>query len=125
MRSKRLLCCLMAVIFSLIVPASAETVYLPTSHDTRPAPDKAEFAPVDLSDYTLLYESDGMRYYWREDRDVLAVENISSGYVVKTGADLPFSSDAKDLVKAMKKDGKSNEEILAAYSPYADDLNTT
>ena len=57
MRSKRLLCCLMAVIFSLIVPASAETVYLPTSHDTRPAPDKAEFAPVDLSDYTLLYES--------------------------------------------------------------------
>ena len=32
----------------------AETVYLPTSHDTRPAPDKAEFAPVDLSDYTLL-----------------------------------------------------------------------
>ena len=125
MRSKRLLCCLMAVIFSLIVPASAETVYLPTSHDTRPAPDKAEFAPVDLSDYTLLYESDGMRYYWREDRDVLAVENISSGYVVKTGADLPFSGDAKDLVKTMKKDGKSNEEILAAYSPYADDLNTT
>ena len=125
MRSKRFVCCLMAVIFSLIMPAYAETVYLPTSHDTRPAPDKAEFAEADLSDYVLLYESDGMRYYWREDRDVLAVENISNGYVIKTGADLPFSGDAKDLVKAMKKDGKSNEEILAAYSPYADDLNTT
>ena len=125
MCSKRLLCCLLAVIFSLGMPALAETVYLPTSHDTLPAPDRAEFADVDLSDYTLLCEKGGMRYYWREDRDVLAVENTQNGYVIRTGADLPFSGDAKDLVKAMKKDGASAEQILAAYSPYADDLNTT
>lgn len=125
MRSNRLLCCLLAVILFFAVPASAETVYLPTSHDTRPAPEKAEFEPVDLSGYTLLYETGSMRYWWREDRDVLAVENLESGYVIRTGADLPFSGDAKDLVKQMKKDGASTEEILAKYMPYADDLNTT
>ena len=56
MCSKRLLCCLLAVIFSLGMPALAETVYLPTSHDTLPAPDRAEFAPVDLTDYDSVRE---------------------------------------------------------------------
>ena len=56
---------------------------------------------------------------------MLGIENRRNGFSVKTGADLPFSGDAKDLVKQLKKDGASGEEILSRYQPYADDLNST
>ena len=124
MRCKGLLCCLLALTL-LCGCAAAEDVYIATSRDTKTAPETAVFPPADFSAYALLYETDTTRYYWREDRDILGVENKKNGYAVKTGADLPFSGDAKDLVKKMKKDGASPEEILAAYQPYADDLNTT
>lgn len=124
MRCKGLLCCLLALTL-LCGCAAAEDVYIATSRDTKTAPKTAVFPPADFSAYALLYETDTTRYYWREDRDILGVENKKNGYAVKTGADLPFSGDAKDLVKKMKKDGASPEEILAAYQPYADDLNTT
>ena len=126
MRFKRLIGCLLAgaaLISSLT--AQGEDVYIATSHDTRPAPEKAVFEPVVFSDYTLLYETDLMRYYWREDRDILGIENKRDGYAFKTGVDLPFSGDAKDLVKQLKKENASKEEILSRYQPYADDLNTT
>ena len=127
MRFKQIVCCLLAggMLSSAVCRAGAENVYIATSHDTKPAPEQAMFAPQDFTDYTLLLETDTMRYYWREDRDVLGMENKQNGYAFKTGADLPFSGDAKDLVKQLKKDNASSEEILARYQPYADDLNTT
>ena len=127
MRFKRIVCCLLAggMLSSAVCHAGAENVYVATSHDTKPAPEQAVFAPQDFTDYTLLLETDAARYYWREDRDVLGIENRRNGFSVKTGADLPFSGDAKDLVKQLKKDGASGEEILSRYQPYADDLNST
>ena len=105
--------------------ASGESVYIPTSQDTRPAPEKAVFEKADFSAYDVIFETESTRYYWREDRDVLGIENKKSGYALKTGVDLPFSGDAKDLVKRLKKEGASKEELLSRYEPYADDLNTT
>lgn len=99
--------------------------YVPTNRDTKPAPETAELPEVDLKDYQLLYETELVRYYWRDDRDVFAIEDKATGYCMKTGADLPFSSDAKDLVKDMLKKELPAEEILAAAESYADDLNTT
>ncbi|MBO4925119.1 MAG: hypothetical protein J5472_01435 [Clostridia bacterium] len=127
MRFKKALCCLLAgsLLGGFALRAPAENVYIATSHDTKPAPEKAVFSPVDFSGYALICETDAMRYYWREDRDILGIENKTNGYALKTGVDLPFSGDAKDLVKQMKKDKLSNEEILERYQPYADDLNTT
>ena len=127
MRFKRFVCVLLAGIAMSAFPLGAlgENVYIATSRDTRPAPDKAVFESVDFSGYALLYETDVLRYYWREDRDVLGIENKQNGRALKTGVDLPFSGDAKDLVKQMKKDGLSANDILSAYQPYADDLNST
>ena len=127
MRFKKIGCCLLAgmMLGASAAGSLAESVYIATSRDTKTAPEKAVFEPVDFSDYSLLYETDALRYYWREDRDILGIENKRNGYALKTGVDLPFSSDAKDLVKQLKKQNASNEEILEKYQPYADDLNST
>lgn len=114
------------VLGSLVTPALAqETTYIPTTRDTKPAPERAEYEPEDLSDYTLIHETDTVRYYYREDRDIIAVEDKTSGYCMKTGADLPFSDDVEDEVEDLIDDEASIEEILAAAEPFADDLNTT
>lgn len=126
MRIKRIICSLLSgalLIFSGL--GRAENIYIATAHDTRPAPEKAVFEKLDFSDYVLLCETENFIFYWREDRDVLGIENKQNGICMKTGVDLPFSGDAKDLVKQLKKDGVSAEELLSKYQPYADDLNST
>lgn len=111
----------------VIVTGTPMTVkaYIPTNRDTKVNPERAEFTPEDFTDYTLLLETGTVRYYYREDRDIIAVEDKESGYCIKTGADLPFPGDIKDAVKDLKRNGASDEEILAAAESYADDLNTT
>lgn len=108
-----------------VADATEGGTYVPTARDTKADPETAQITQADLDDYELLYETDTVRYYYREDRDILAIEDKLSGYCMKTGADLPFSDDAKDAVKALIKADASTEEILAAAESYADDLNTT
>lgn len=99
--------------------------YVATNRDTKTAPEKAEYTPDEHEDYELLLETGTVRYYWREDRDILAVVDKQTGYCIKTGADLPFSGEVKDAVKKLEKEGASNAEILEAAESYADDLNST
>ena len=113
----------MAVVLgSVSIQAQA---YVPTNRDTKVAPDKAEYTEEEYADYELLMETGTVKYYWREDRDIFAVVDKQTGYCIKTGADLPFSGDVKDAVKALQKEDASPEEILAAAESYADDLNST
>ena len=125
----RVLACILAALILLGCAAAAfgaeADSYVPTSRETKPAPEKANFPEPDLEDFTLLYETNLVRYYWREDRDVIAVEDKTTGYCMKTGVDLPFSDDAKDAVKKLIKKEAPLEEILAAAESYADDLNAT
>ena len=107
-----------------LVPARAEA-YVATNRDTKTAPERAEYEPAEYAEYELLQETGTVKYYWREDRDVLAIVDKQTGYCIKTGADLPFSGDVKDAVKALEKAGASPEEILEAAESYPDDLNST
>lgn len=115
----------LALAVSLGSASISAQAYVPTNRDTRVAPEKAEYTPEEYSDYELLAETGTVRYYWREDRDILAIVDKETGFCIKTGADLPFSGDIKDAVKALEKAGAGAEEILAAAESYADDLNTT
>ncbi len=99
--------------------------YIPTNQDTKLPPETAVYEQEDLADYELLYETEDVRYYYRDDRDIFAVEDKATGYCMKTGADLPFKDEAKDLVDDLVDSGASIEEILAAAESYADDLNST
>lgn len=107
-----------------LAPLRAEA-YVATNRDTKTAPERAEYEPAEYAEYELLLETGTVKYYWREDRDVLAIVDKQTGYCIKTGADLPFSGDVKDAVKALEKAGASPEEILEAAESYPDDLNST
>ena len=107
---------------SASIPARA---YVSTNRDTGTAPERAEYTPAEYEDYELLLETGTVKYYWREDRDVLAVVDKQTGYCIKTGADLPFPGDVKDAVRALEKADASLEEILEAAESYPDDLNST
>lgn len=99
--------------------------YIPTNRDAKVPPETALYEQTDLSAYTLLYETEDVRYYYRDDRDIFAVEDKATGYCMKTGADLPFKKKVEDLVDDLMDDNAPIEEILAAAESYADDLNTT
>lgn len=124
-RVKRAGALILAFVIGLTWMPMTADAYIPTNRDTKVNPERAEYTPEDFTDYTLLLETGTVRYYYREDRDIIAVEDKESGYCIKTGADLPFSGDIKDAVKELKRNGASDEEILAAAESYADDLNTT
>lgn len=96
-------------------------VYLPTNRDTKLPPDEVSYGLTALDRYEPLYETETLRYYYREDRDIFAVEDKRNGYVWKTGADLAFSSEISDNLKA----AKTQEEQIAAAEPKEKSLNTT
>ena len=93
-KKKRIIAALVSagLLLGITTVAYAKT-YLPTGRDTKLPPDKVTYDIVKLDAYQLLYETDTMRYYYREDRDIIAVEDKRSGYVWKTGADVAFSAD--------------------------------
>jgi len=95
--------------------------YIPTGRDTKLPPEKVSYDIVNLDRYELLYETDEITYYYREDRDIIAVYDKRNEYVWKTGADLAFSSDINDAMDA----AKTEEELLAAAEPKEKSLNTT
>lgn len=111
---------LAGLLFGITTVAYAKT-YLPTGRDTKLPPDKVTYDIVKLDAYQLLYETDTMRYYYREDRDIIAVEDKRSGYVWKTGADVAFSADLNAAVKA----AGTPEEKAAAAEPKEASMNAT
>lgn len=112
-----------AASFSLICLAAVQIVsaYIPSNRDTKLPPDKVSYDITVFDDYELLYETDTMRYYYREDRDIIAIEDKRNGYTWKTGLDIPFSSEVDDAIDA----AETEEEILAAAVPKESGFNTT
>lgn len=110
-----------SILCVLSLGVAVGAAFLNTNRDTRPAPDKVTSDMKVASAYQLLCQVGDYKYYFRDDRDVIAVENTKTGYVWKTGIDTPLPSqieDAFDIVKDAKEEG-SNEDIL----DYADELN--
>ncbi len=67
--------------------------YIPTNRDTKLPPDKVTYDLTDLESFEPVYETEYIKYYYREDRDIFAVEDKRNGYVWKTGADIAFSAE--------------------------------
>ena len=95
--------------------------YIDTNRDTRPAPAQAEYTAQSMDGYMLLYDTEVLTYYFRDDRDIIAVTDKRNGYTWKTGIDVPFSDELKANIKA----AKTEEEIIAASEPKEKSLNTT
>lgn len=109
-----------SILCVLSLGVAVGAAFLNTNRDTRPVPDKVTSDMKVSSAYQLLCEVGDYKYYFRDDRDVIAVENTKTGYVWKTGIDTPLPSqieEAFDIVKEAKEEG-SNEELV----DYADEL---
>ena len=109
--------------------------YLNTNRDTRKAPSKAtEKLSIKDGSYEKIYQTDRFEYYFRDDRDIIAIKDKDSGYVWKTGLDAPFSNqirDAKEAVDTGKVKEYAEEEEMdpaevrtLAKTPQEDSLNS-
>lgn len=72
-------------------------VYVPTTRDTKEAPDEVTYDIAEPTEMELLHENDNFKYYYRESRDTFAIYDKRNGYTWKTGTDLEFSKDIDDV----------------------------
>lgn len=124
--------CLLCV---LMVGAAVSAAYLNTNRDTRKAPERAK-EKSSVKGYELKYETDEYQFFFRDDRDIIAVKNKKNGYIWKTGLDTPFTKQidkAKEAVlggKAAIKEYADDEELTVAQvkeiaeTPKEDSLNS-
>ena len=109
--------------------------YLNTNRDTRKAPEKAtEKLSIKDGGYKKLCEIGKYEYYFRDDRDIVAIKDKNNDYIWKTGLDAPFSNqirDAKDAVdNGSVKEFAEEEEMTPAEvrelakTPQEQDLNS-
>lgn len=77
---------------------AAQSVYVRTPRDTGTLPPPSGFLHTVGSEFNLVFENETLRFYYRDDRDVFAVEDRRNGYVWKTGLDVPFKRDVDDRV---------------------------
>ncbi len=107
--------------FSAFAPVRAFAAkYVPTNRDTRMDGEKIDIAEADLRAYALLCETGDCAYYFRDDRDIIAIIDKRTGYVWKTGIDAGFSSDIKKAVK----NAETDEELALAAEPIEKSLNS-
>ena len=100
-----------AVSFFLVGIAAVQIVsaYIPTNRDTKLPPDKVTYDITVFDEYELLYETNTMRYYYREDRDIIAIEDKRNGYTWKTGLDIPFSDEVEDALDEAETEEEARE----------------
>ena len=120
LKTVALVVCLLCVLSVSVAVAAA---FLNTNRDTRPAPDKVVSDMKVTNAYQLLCEKGDYQYYFRDDRDIILVKNIKTGYIWKTGVDIPLNSqieEAFDVVNSAKEDNDPGE-----IKDYADSMEMT
>lgn len=90
--------------------------YKPTNLDTKTSPAEVTYEIADPSDMEKLFENERFSYYFRDDRDVMAVVDKRNGYTWKTGLDIASSKE----VKAALRKGEP-----LGYEPLEEKMNQT
>lgn len=98
----------MFMILSVAVGVGA--AFLNTNRDTRPVPERVESSLEYTDAYTELCTVGDYKYLFYEEKDIIAVENIKTGWVWKTGLDVPSIDTIKD---GRKKLNRAQDDILA------------
>lgn len=109
---------LMAGAFSLPYVKAA---YLTTNRDTKLPPDHVSYDIKAVDEFEKLYETDTMIYYYREDRDIIAVKDKRNGYTWKTGLDIPFGQEIIQQVRS----AETLEEAQKLAIPVEADMSST
>lgn len=111
--------------FMLPITVNATSI-VETSKDTRFITDQIEINDVDLSEFELLEETEFFMFYFRDDRDIIAVYDKRNGYTWKSGIDIEYSKDIKNECRdAYDDENLTSEERVEICRPIEDRLNTT
>lgn len=109
-----------ACMLAVMPGGAARADYIHTNRDTLPPGPAMEIREVSVEEYERLYETDSAVYYFRDDRDIIAVLDKENGYLWKTGLDVPAAKKLR--AKAI---GASTEEEFRELedTPIEDNMN--
>jgi hypothetical protein len=96
LRADKHIAALLLSLQAFLTPVTARASgYQPTARDTRAPVPVTSPSAVDTQAYEKLYEAGGLSYYYREDRDIIAVVDARGPepYRWTTGADIPLPAE--------------------------------
>lgn len=114
---KKLLLAIIGLILS--VSTIMASLYIPTPQDTGLPPETITYEDLQPDEFELLHETSNLAYYYREDRDIIAIKDKRNGYLWKTGLDIEFNRYLEEACNLVPDDEKVN------CDPLEDRLNTT
>ena len=114
---KKLLLAIIGLILS--VSTIMASLYIPTPQDTSLPPESITYDDLQPDEFELLYETNNLAYYYREDRDIIAIKDKRNGYLWKTGLDIEFNRYLEEACNLVPDEEKVN------CDPLEDRLNTT
>ena len=94
-------------VLSLGVAVAA--AFLNTNRDTRPAPESVKSTLEKSNAYEFLCEKGDYKYYFRDDRDIILVENTKNGYIWKTCVDVALPSDIEEALSVVDSSKENND----------------
>lgn len=94
--------------------------YINTNRDTLLPGEPMEIKEPDVEEYEKLYETGSAVYYFRDDRDIIAVYDKENGYLWKTGLDAGVAKKLK--AKALSASTEEEFEELE-NNPIEDNMN--
>lgn len=110
--------CFMAGI--LIPSEQVSAQYISTNRDTHLPEEAMDIQEQSVEDYEKLYETETAIYYFRDDRDIIAVFDKENGYLWKTGLD----AGAAKKMKAKALSASTEEDFLELENnPIEDNMN--
>lgn len=120
-RRKKISIVVVCLLCVLSIGAIVSAAYLNTNRDTRKAPEAAVSDLQVITDFQLLYKTDRFEFYFREDRDVIAIKELNTGYIWKTGIDMPFADQVEDAKKAVDSGDEQEIERIAKRNDWTVD----
>jgi len=101
-------------------PYMALARYVPTSRDTQFIHTPMEIHEFDFTDYEFIHEAGDLRFYFRSDRDIIAVFDLRNGYTWTTGLDVALDEEVDLICNDLDP-----QERAASCPPKENRLNAT
>ncbi len=87
---------LIVLALTLFVTVSVYAKYIPSSKDTKLPPKEVVFEVIENpADFQLLKETENFKFFFKDERDIIAIYDKRNQYLWKTGIDSPFGIDVQ------------------------------
>lgn len=123
MLSVKKLLIMFAIVIATATPIIIHAAYVSTGRDTDVNPDTLEDIPVvdfDEGGYAALYENAVYKFYWQEQRDILAVYDKRNGYTWRTGLDVDPNVTKTSQTTVCKNALKDYKDAEISFGEFQD-----